>query len=295
MAGVRRSAEGPPGFANLGRRSLAVKSTHTTTRGLQARWRQALNLALGNGALRERLNRGLARANFELIVREPEDVLEPEFERFMERCDSYTMTSRERMYSVFQAARYIARAGIHGAVVECGVWRGGSSMMAALTFQAEGDRDRRVWLYDTFEGMPEPGAEDFGLHGEDAHAEWWRNQRSEINEWCYAPREEVTANLLGTGLRREQLELVEGKVEDTIPARVPERIALLRLDTDWYESTYHELVHLFPLLSPGGVLILDDYGQWGGVRKAVDQYLDEQGIHLLLSRIDYAGRLAIKR
>jgi hypothetical protein len=199
------------------------------------------------------------------------------------------------MYSMFQAARYIARARVGGEVVECGVWRGGSSMMAALTLVGEGDLDRRFWLYDTFEGMPEPGDEDFGLHGEDAHAEWQRNQRCSINEWCYAPLEEVIANLLVTGLRRDQLELVEGKVEDTIPARVPERIALLRLDTDWYESTYHELFHLFPLLSPGGVLVLDDYGHWGGVRNAVDRYLEEHGIHLLLNRIDYAGRLAIKR
>ena len=83
-------------------------------------------------------------------------------------------------------------------------------------------------------------------------------------------------------------------MEQTIPATVPERIALLRLDTDWFDSTYHELVHLYPRLVPGGVLIIDDYGHWQGCRQAVDQYLAENNIHLLLNRIDYTGRMAIK-
>ena len=85
-----------------------------TQRGLRARSRRALNLALGDGALRARINRRLARANFELIVKPPVDVFEPEFERFQTECAQYTMTSRERMYSVFQAARYVIQAGILG-------------------------------------------------------------------------------------------------------------------------------------------------------------------------------------
>lgn len=257
--------------------------------------RQGLNLALGNGALRARLNRGLARANFELIVKPPAEVLEPEFEDHLSRCAPYTMTSDERMYSVFQAARYVAQAAIAGDVVECGVWRGGSSMMSALTLLAdEPEGERRFWLYDTFEGMPAPGENDSGFHGEDAVDKWERNQSGDINQWCYAPFEDVQANMLATGLTGDRIELVRGLVEETIPARMPEKIAVLRLDTDWYESSYHELIHLFPRLSRGGVLILDDYGHWEGVRKAVDRYLSEQEIHLLLQRIDYAGRLAIK-
>jgi hypothetical protein len=232
--------------------------------------------------------------NFELVIREPEEVLEPEFNRLYERCAPFTMTSRERMYAMYQASRYVADAGIPGDVVECGVWRGGSSMMGALAMSAVPGAARKLWLYDTFEGMPEPSQEDYGLHGEDALAEWQRNQRGEINEWCYAPLEEVRANLLSTGLAADGFELVQGLVEETIPARVPEQISLLRLDTDWYESTYHELVHLFPRLVPGGVLILDDYGHWGGVRDAVDRYVRENGLGLLLARVDYAGRMAVK-
>jgi hypothetical protein len=197
------------------------------------------------------------------------------------------MTSRERMYAVYQATRYIVEADIPGDIVECGAWRGGSSMMAALTLMRAGRGDRRLWLYDTFEGMPEPGQRDVGPDGRAAHGEWH-------NDWCYSPLDEVRANILSTGLAADAFELVQGMVEETIPVRAPEQIALLRLDTDWYESTRHELLHLFPRLSRGGTLLVDDYGHWKGVRAAVDEYRREQGINLLLNRTDYAGRMAIK-
>jgi hypothetical protein len=87
--------------------------------------------------------------------------------------------------------------------------------------------------------------------------------------------------------------LIAGKVEETLPEHAPESIALLRLDTDWYESTRHELEHLFPRVVAGGVLLLDDYGHWKGSRKAVDEYFAAQGITMLLNRVDYTGRLGI--
>ncbi|MGZ4197233.1 MAG: TylF/MycF/NovP-related O-methyltransferase [Solirubrobacteraceae bacterium] len=269
-------------------------SMRANSRGLRARFRSGLNAALGNGELRARLNRGLSKANFELIVRPPTETLEPEFEQFRRRCDPYTMTSRERMYAVYQATRYIIEADVPGDIVECGVWRGGSSMMAALTLMSAGGSDRRLWLYDTFEGMPEPGQRDVGPDGSNAHDEWERNRRDGGNDWCYSPIDEVRANILSTGLAADAVELVQGRIEETIPAQAPDRIALLRLDTDWYESTHHELVHLFPRLSRGGALLVDDYGHWEGVRAAVDEYRRQHGIHLLLTRTDYAGRMAIK-
>ena len=88
--------------------------------------------------------------------------------------------------------------------------------------------------------------------------------------------------------------MVPGLVEDTVPSQAPEVIALLRLDTDWYKSTWHELEHLYPRLSVGGVLIIDDYGHWEGARRAVDEFIEAKGLRLFLSRIDYTGRLAIK-
>jgi hypothetical protein len=215
----------------------------------------------------------------------------PEFLSLYDRCAPFTMTSVERMYALYEAIRYVRAAEIPGDVVECGVWRGGSSMLAALTLAQLGV-SRRLWLYDTFEGMPPPGLHDVRYTGERAEESLDPTQRlaGVSNDWAWATRDDVESNMRSTG--HEGLELVEGKVEETIPAHAPDTIALLRLDTDWYESTHHELEHLYPRLAPGGVLIIDDYGHWQGARRAVDAYFRERPI--LLNRIDYTGRIAVK-
>jgi hypothetical protein len=99
--------------------------------------------------------------------------------------------------------------------------------------------------------------------------------------------------LARTGYPLKQVRFVRGRVEDTLPQEALEQISVLRLDTDWYESTRHELAHLFPRLVRGGVLLCDDYGFWGGARKAVDQCIAAHRIPLLLHRIDHTGRAAI--
>ena len=209
-----------------------------------------------------------------------------EFASLYDRCAPFTMTSVERMYALFDAVKYVDRAGIPGDIVECGVWRGGSAMLAML---AGGQRSQRhLYLYDTFTGMTEPGPED----GRHMHGLWEKHQAE--SGWAYAPLEEVRNNLLANGTPPDRFTLVQGKVEDTLPDRAPERVALLRLDTDWYSSTHHELVHLYPLLAPGGVLIIDDYGEFDGARRAVDEYLEQIEEELLLARIDGTGRLAVK-
>jgi hypothetical protein len=98
-----------------------------------------------------------------------------------------------------------------------------------------------------------------------------------------------------TGYPSDLINYVEGKVEETIPVNAPDQISLLRLDTDWYESTKHELIHLYPRLVEGGVLIIDDYGHWQGARRAVDEYIEENNLPLLLCRIDYTGRITVKQ
>lgn len=211
-----------------------------------------------------------------------------------ERCRPFTATSVERMYSLYEAARYVQRSGVPGDIVECGVWKGGSAMLAALTLLEAGDTSRRIFLYDTFTGMSEPTERDVNRFGERAVAKWRRTQRSSHNEWVYAPLDEVRANLLSTGYPDERLIFVQGKVEETIPGVMPGAVGILRLDTDWYESTYHELVHLYPLVSRGGVLILDDYGHWQGARQAADQYFAEHDVPVLRNRIDYTARLVVK-
>lgn len=220
--------------------------------------------------------------------------LEPEFRELHRRCSPHSMTSIERLYALFKATEYIVGNRIPGDIVECGVWKGGSSMMCALSLLRAEDPQRRIFLYDTYAGMPEPGTRDVRHDGNPARARWLRAQRRNHNTWAYSPLEEVRRNLLSTGYPEERLVFVPGRVEDTIPGEAPETISLLRLDTDWYESTRHELEHLYPRLSLGGVLVLDDYGHWRGAREAVDEYFTQTGEFPLLSRIDYTGRIAIR-
>ncbi|HKT06839.1 MAG TPA: TylF/MycF/NovP-related O-methyltransferase [Gemmatimonadaceae bacterium] len=220
--------------------------------------------------------------------------LDPDFFALHARCKPYTLTSVERVYALRQAVTYISRHGIEGDLVECGVWRGGSMMAAALTLLALGDTRRTLWLYDTYEGMSEPTERDINRGNRAARRRWERSQKDGHNAWNYAPLEDVRQNLLSTGYPEANLRFVKGKVEDTIPGAIPERIAILRLDTDFYESTYHELTHLYPLLVSRGVLLLDDYGHWRGARDAVDRYVAEHNPAILLDRVDYSGRIAVK-
>lgn len=220
--------------------------------------------------------------------------MEPEFVEFYRHCRDYTMTTIERMYALYQAVRYVVDAGIPGDVVECGVWRGGSSMLAAHALAAAAACDRTLYLYDTFEGMSEPTDRDVKFNGQAARHAWDGAQEASHNRWCYAPLEEVRRNLLSTGYPEERLRFVKGKAEDTIPGVMPSRIAVLRLDTDLYESTRHELTHLFPLLAENGVLILDDYGSWQGAKEAVDEFFAEQRAPILLQKIDASGRMGLK-
>lgn len=207
----------------------------------------------------------------------------------------YSMTTPERLYALYQAVRYLDSASISGAIVECGVWRGGSSMCAALTSILSGRVDRDLWLYDTFSGMPKPG--DLDVSSADrapAYQRWAEAEVATHNKWCYGSLEEVSSNMASTGYPSSKIHFIKGMVEETIPAQIPDKIALLRLDTDWYSSTKHELECLFPKLVSGGVLIIDDYGYWDGARKAVDEYFKVKGPTLLLNRIDYTGRIAVK-
>jgi O-methyltransferase len=218
------------------------------------------------------------------------------FLEIYERCKTHSITSLERMYAMWQAVRHVSARGLSGDLVECGVWMGGNCMLAALTLLELGDLERRIWLYDTFEGMSRPSPEDVRHDGQDAASLWeQRRMGEEASDWWCADYDSVRRNMVSTGYPEERLELVKGKVEDTTPGQIPERISVLRLDTDWYLSTRHEMLHLFPRLVQGGVLIVDDYGWWEGSRQAVDEYLHEHGLHLLLNRIDSCGtRMAIK-
>jgi O-methyltransferase len=155
--------------------------------------------------------------------------------------------------------------------------------------------ERDIFLFDTFDGMSVPDEHDVSLIGEKAADLGKQHMKSETDMfWCYAPLDAVKQAVLSTGYPKERVRFVKGRVEETLPQQAPDKIALLRLDTDWYESTRYELETLYPRLARGGVLILDDYGHWQGARKAVDEYIEKNNLKLFLARTDYTGRVAIK-
>jgi hypothetical protein len=207
----------------------------------------------------------------------------------------YTLTTPERIYGLIEAVRYLTRAGIQGDIVECGVWRGGSMMATARTLVEEGDTSRHFHLFDTFERMPLPEDRDVDASGTPA-MDYFTTMDIDPHEhpaYKYLPFDEVKAAIASSGYPMDKMTFVKGLVEDTIPAGAPEKIALLRLDTDWYRSTKHEMEHLYPRIVDGGVLIVDDYGHFKGSKDAVDEYLAEHNEHILLTRMDWSGRLAV--
>jgi O-methyltransferase len=201
----------------------------------------------------------------------------------------WTLTSAERVYALIQAVRYVSASSIAGAIVECGVWKGGSMAAVAKTLLQLQDVKRDLYLFDTFEGMPEPTTKDVDYSDKQASKVLLEDPGFRCADTSMEVVKEV---LYGTGYPRERIHFVRGRVEETIPASAPDSISLLRLDTDWYASTKHELVHLFPRLSQAGVIIIDDYGHWKGSRQACDEYFAQNRIPILLNRIDYTGRIA---
>lgn len=227
--------------------------------------------------------------------------LSPADEAIAARCRPYTMTSPERMASLLDSVEYIVKRNLPGAFAECGVWRGGSVLAMALKLKDLGVTDRDIYLYDTFEGMTAPTEHDTSPFHAPASQDWEAAKKSgdKIYDGLFNAEifnESLVRDvLLQSGYPAERFHFVRGPVEQTIPGKMPAELALLRLDTDWYESTRHELVHLYPLLTRNGVLIIDDYGHWEGARRATDEYFsDGSATPVFLHRVDYTARLAIK-
>jgi O-methyltransferase len=238
--------------------------------------------------LKQRVQSLLNRFGYE--IHRPTSGLGPEALAIFEKVRPFTATGPGRVLGLIDAVTYVVNNRIPGAFVECGVWRGGSVMAAAHTLQSLGDTSRELYLFDTFEGMTAPSDKDNSHDGRPAS-----QLLAEAPAYrCIADLTEVRRNVLSTGYPPERIHFIQGKVEDTTPGQAPAEIALLRLDTDWYESTRHELLHLYSRLVPNGVLIIDDYGEWQGARQAVDEFFSAQPLKPFFTRLDYTGRLLIK-
>jgi len=209
----------------------------------------------------------------------------------IESVKPYTMTDPERIFALINCVRYIVQSKIPGDIVECGVWRGGSMMAAAKVLLSLNESSRRLYLFDTFEGMPKPSEKDISYDGRHASELFKARTKSFMS---FATLRDVKDNMSKVGYERSKIHFVKGLVEETIPARAPTRISLLRLDTDLYSSTRHELQHLFPRLSHGGVIVVDDYGYWLGSRKAMDEYMVANKIKLLLHITSEGAAIGVK-
>ena len=212
------------------------------------------------------------------------------------RRNQLSMTRPERLWATLLACKYVDDQRIEGDFVECGVWRGGHALMAAETFRLRG-AGRKVYLFDTFEGMTMPTVKDRVLaSGKAAADKFLKSQKETHNAWCYASLEDVRNNFDARGLLDDRAVFVQGDVCQTldVEANLPASISVLRLDTDWYASTKKELEVLYPRLAVGGVLILDDYGHWAGAKQATDEYFAARGDRPFLHYTDYSCRAGIR-
>ncbi len=210
----------------------------------------------------------------------------------IKKVQPYTMTSPERIVSLIRSVEYVLDNKIEGDLVECGVWKGGNILVMIEVLQKYGVT-KDIYIYDTFEGMSEATEADISKNGENAMELLAISDKTE-EIWCYSPIEEVKAVISQSKYPSEFLHFVKGKVEDTLLHTVPKQISLLRLDTDWYESTKAEMNILYPKLVQKGILISDDYGFWQGCRQAIDEYILDNKLNLKMNRIDNAGYIAIK-
>lgn len=205
----------------------------------------------------------------------------------------YTMVNPFKLRNIWQLASAAERRGLTGAFVECGVWRGGAAAVMAYAAERAGS-GRAIWLFDSFEGLPEPTERD----GQKA-ATYARDRVAgsliPIGE-CVATIDDVREVLVKVGVNLKNVTIAKGWFQDTVPASVAriDHIAVLRVDGDWYESTRTCLEGLYDLIVPGGYLVLDDYDFWSGSRSAVDDFFAHRRLPVQLRRIPRGGRYMIK-
>lgn len=219
------------------------------------------------------------------------------YHAIVEKIRPYTMTlveGLEATYALFQAVRYITQNRISGAIAECGVWRGGSIMLVAHALKHFKDTARELYLYDTFDGMTPPEDRDVDFDGNSMKAAWLTATRDGKAMGFGGTLDTVKYYLSSTHYPEQRMHFIAGDVMQTIPAASPPAIALLRLDTDWYKSTLHELTHLYDLVVPGGIVIIDDYGWCRGARQATDEFFATRPFKPFLHRVNQGMRLLVK-
>lgn len=227
---------------------------------------------------------GLLQEDPELAQRADRAVLPFDAERRATGKDwpahAFSMIGALRMLQLQRAAEFLIERGIPGDFIETGVWRGGACILMRAVLAAHGVTDRRVWVADSFQGLPPPDAERYP-----------KDAGSQLNMFpqLAVSADQVRGNFERYDLLDDQVVFLEGWFRDTLPAAPIERLALLRMDGDLYESTMDALQALYDKVVPGGIVIVDDYGILESCRAAVDDFRRERGIDEPIYRIDHSG------
>ncbi len=207
------------------------------------------------------------------------------FEKRVEGLDwpaeAETMIGLKRLDNVQECATAALLNGVPGDLVEAGVWRGGAAILMRAVLAAYGDAERRIWVADSFQGLPEPDPAHYPADAGDRH---W-----ELKPYLGIPLETVRANFERYKLLDGQVRFLPGWFKDTLPAAPIAQIAVLRVDGDMYESTFEALTALYPKLSPGGFVIIDDYGALPNCKAAVHDYRRAHGIEAEIRMVDWTG------
>ena len=211
-------------------------------------------------------------------------------EELINKCVPYTMTNPKRLGVIYDCVELISIMELDGAFVEAGVYKGGSSMMIAYTAKAK-ELNNPLYMLDTYEGMPKPEKIDVKVEKQNDYTyKWEQAKRDGYVDWCYASYEEVEKNM--DKVDYEDVTMIKGMVEQTIPDKRINKISLLRIDTDFYSSTKHLLENLYDKVENGGFIIFDDYYCWEGAKKAVDEFFEERNLNIgELDQIDHSCAL----
>lgn len=225
-----------------------------------------------------------ARQTIEQLKEYCPDVRDELFWSLYEKWKTETLIPPDRLHASYSALSATLNNGVPGAIVECGVFRGGSFCFFLDVVQTLVGPTREFWAYDTFEGFPEEVDEVLQGGATFRRDDWHTDNFLKFFE----------RNVSRTGYPLDKVHIVKGSVLDTIPAHGPSEIAFLHLDTDYYEATKHELEHLYDRVPKGAAVAIDDYGYFEGSRRAVDEFFAVRPKKPIMVRADHVGRLLLK-
>lgn len=195
--------------------------------------------------------------------------------------EKFTMIGDKRLNNIQFCVENVLKNNIAGDLIETGVWEGGATILMRAILKVNGDTNRKVWVADSFQGLPKP---NISLYPADVA---WQK----IGELSYlsVSLDKVKSNFAHFGLLDSQVIFLKGWFKDSLPTAPIEKLAVLRLDGDLYESTIDALIHLYPKLSIGGYIIIDDYGHWPSCAQAINDYRKLHNIDDVMEKIDYTG------